>query len=39
MGCPDCAAGEPHVCPFLMADAMPEPRRARVLAHLAAVLA
>lgn len=34
LGCPDCASGEPHVCPFLMADLMPEPRRSAVLTHM-----
>lgn len=39
LGCPDCATGEPHVCPFLLADRMPEPRRTRILRHLASVFA
>lgn len=39
LGCPDCAAGEPHVCPFLHADRLPEPRRTRILAHLRRELA
>lgn len=34
LGCPDCKAGEPHVCPFIMADAMDEPRRTAVLEHM-----
>jgi hypothetical protein len=38
LGCPDCAAGEPHVCPYLYADRMPEPRRRTILAHLRAQL-
>lgn len=33
-GCPDCAAGEPHVCPFRYADGLSEPRRSAILAHL-----
>lgn len=39
LGCPDCASGEPHVCPFLMADAMPEPRRTWALGHMREQLA
>lgn len=39
LGCPDCAAGEPHVCPFLLADDMPEPRRTAVLEHMLGHLA
>lgn len=38
LGCPDCAAGEPHVCPFLYADQLAEPRRTTILAHLREVL-
>lgn len=34
LGCPDCVAGEPHVCPFIMADGMEEPRRTTVLDHM-----
>jgi hypothetical protein len=33
LGCPD-EAGEPHVCPFIYADAMPEPRRSAILTHV-----
>lgn len=39
LGCPDCDAGEPHVCPFLHADRLPEPRRTAVLDHIRAALA
>lgn len=38
LGCLDCTAGEPHACPFAMADRMPEPRRSRVLDHMRAAL-
>lgn len=34
LGCPDCAAAEPHVCPFLWADQQPEPARSWALAHM-----
>lgn len=34
LGCPDCAAGEVHVCPFLLADRWPEPRRSEALEHM-----
>jgi hypothetical protein len=34
LGCPDCAAGESHVCPFLIADDMPEPQRSWVIQHI-----
>lgn len=38
LGCPDCAAGETHVCPFLLADEFPEPRRSWALDHMRAEL-
>jgi hypothetical protein len=34
LGCIDCTAGEPHVCPIRYADAMPEPRRSAIIAHV-----
>ena len=34
LGCPDCAVGEPHVCPYLIADRMPEPQRTSVINHM-----
>ncbi len=39
LGCAMCDMTEPHVCPFLYADKMPEPKRSRVLAHLLVVAA
>jgi hypothetical protein len=39
LGCPTCAAGDPHVCPFLHAAQMDEPRRSRILGRIRAELA
>ena len=39
LGCPDCLAEEPHCCPFLHADQLPEPQRSWALRHGRAMLA
>ena len=38
LDCPDCIGGEEHCCPFLWADAQPEPMRTWALKHMRAAL-
>lgn len=39
LGCPDCATGIEHCCPFLWASELPEPQRTHWLRHARAHLA
>lgn len=38
LGCPDCATGEIHCCPFFWADELDEPQRSQVLRHMRGAL-